>query len=257
MQAWCDSHCHLNFPELANQPDLLAQLTQEGCCGLLVPATTVQSFTAVRALADNNPGFIWPAFGLHPYFMQQHKAGDLNQLRVELDKGCIAVGEIGLDFMIETDPNAQIALFRQQLQLAREYGLPVILHARKSLDEISRILKQEKFTQGGIVHAFSGSLVQAQRFIDQGFVLGIGGAVTYARANKLRHTVSSLPLDSLVLETDAPDMRPSFVQGHNNPRYLPEIARHIAALREMPLELLLTSSCENLSRVLKVKLCAH
>lgn len=257
MQTWCDSHCHLDFPELASQPDLLAQLTQAGCCGLLVPATTVQSFAAVRALADNNPGFIWPAFGLHPYFMAQHKAGDLNQLRLELEKTCIAVGEIGLDFMIDADRNAQIVLFRQQLQLAREYGLPIILHARKSLDEISSILKQEKFTQGGIVHAFSGSLVQAQRFIDQGFVLGIGGAVTYARANKLRHTVSTLPLDSLVLETDAPDMRPSFVQGHNSPRYLPEIAQHIATLRGMPLELLLNSSCENLSRILKVKLCAH
>lgn len=257
MPAWYDSHCHLDFPELASQPDLLAQLAKEGCCGVLVPATTAQSFVPVRTLADNNPGFVWPAFGLHPYFMRQHKTGDLNQLRAELDKGCIAVGEIGLDFMIEADPVAQMALFRQQLQLAREYGLPVILHARKSLDEISSILKQEKFSQGGIVHAFSGSLVQAQRFIDQGFVLGIGGAVTYTRANKLRHTVSVLPLDSIVLETDAPDMRPSFVQGHNSPRYLPEIAQHIAALRGMPLELLLNSSCENLSRILKVNLCAH
>jgi TatD DNase family protein len=257
MSRWCDSHCHLDFVELAPQTKLLAELAKQGCCGIVVPATTAQKFAGIRALANNNPGFVLPAFGLHPYFMQEHTSADLTALRAELDTGCVAVGEIGLDFMIDTEPQVQADLFRQQLQLAKEYALPVILHARQSLDEISAILKQEKFTHGGIVHAFSGSLVQAQRFIDLGFVLGFGGAVTYSRANKLRNTVCALPLSSIVLETDAPDMRPSFVDGHNSPLYLPEIARHIAALRNMPLDVLLNTNCENLSRILKVNLCMH
>lgn len=257
MSRWCDSHCHLDFVELASQTKLLTELVKDGCCGIVVPATTAEKFAGIRALANNNPGFVLPAFGLHPYFMQEHTTADLTALSAELDKGCVAVGEIGLDFMIDADQQAQTDLFRQQLQLAKEYALPVILHARKSLDEMSAIIKQAKFTHGGIVHAFSGSLVQAQRFIELGFMLGIGGAVTYPRANKLRNTVMALPLSSIVLETDAPDMRPSFISGHNSPLYLPEIARHIAALRNMPVELLLNRSCENLSRILKVNLCVH
>lgn len=255
MQAWADSHCHLNFPALAPQAELIQRLQDDGCRGLLVPATTAASFTEIAQLSSQYPGFIFPAYGLHPYFMHIHQEQDLNQLRRQIEQGCVAVGEIGLDFMIDAARETQVALFSAQLRIAAQYQLPVILHARKSLDEIYAILKRENFRQGGIVHAFSGSWVQAQRFIELGFCLGFGGAATYSRAQKLRALFRQVPLGSIVLETDAPDMRPAFVEGHNSPLYLPAIAQHLAPLREMTAPALLESSLNNMWQTLRIKPC--
>ena len=145
----------------------------------------------------------------------------------------LAVGEIGLDAHIEVDWALQKRVFEQQLMIAKERMLPVILHHRNSHNELIRILKNTKFTQGGIVHAFSGSLQQAQTYIDLGFKIGVGGAITYPRANKTRETISQLPLSSLVLETDAPDMPLMGKQGQrNSPEYLPEIFESLMALRK-------------------------
>lgn len=257
MAAWADSHCHLDFAALAPQADLIRELQKQGCAAVLLPATTAASFIAIRELARDNPGFILPAFGLHPYFMQQHTAGDLNLLREQAAQGCVAIGEIGLDFMIDTERDAQIQLFTEQLQIAAEFQLPVILHARQSLDEISALLKRLKFKQGGIVHAFSGSRVQAERFIELGFCLGFGGAATYSRAQKLQALLRELPIESIVLETDAPDMRPAFIQGHNSPLYLPQIAQHLATLRGISADSLLQHSLQNLLRILRIKPCMH
>ncbi|MFT5838956.1 MAG: TatD DNase family protein [Flavobacteriales bacterium] len=184
--------------------------------------------------------FLYPqlrfSLGLHPYFLNSFKPAHLVKLINLLDQyqnKVLALGEIGLDSHIDVDWKLQIHVFEQQLQIAEKHKLPVILHHRNSHNELIRILKTSKFSLGGIVHAFSGSLQQAQTYIDLGFKIGVGGGITYSRANKTRKTIAQLPLSSLVLETDAPDMPLMGKQGQrNSPEYLPEILECLLLLRK-------------------------
>ena len=235
-----DSHCHLDAAEFdADRDAVHARAIAAGVQGIVIPAVERANFGAVASLCRDYAG-CHPAYGIHPLFVARAEEGDLVVLRETLQReSAVAVGEIGLDNFIP-DPNVekQTHFFIEQLKIARDFDLPVILHVRKSVDQILRELRKFK-PCGGIAHAFNGSRQQADEFIKLGFKLGFGGAMTWARALKIRELARTLPLDSIVLETDSPDIPPEWLgnDGRNEPGELPRIAAVLAELRGIsPLE---------------------
>lgn len=235
---YIDSHSHLDFPEFdVDRLDVLQQARRAGLKNIIISATVAKRWQLIKNLTDKHP-IARPAYGLHPMFMDEHKLNHLDQLKVWLkNESPVAVGEIGLDYFIPNpDKEAQLKLFCSQLEIADEFKLPVIIHARKSLDIILRELRKYPNIKGSI-HSFSGSEQQAKQLIDLGFYLGFGGPITYTRATKLRSLVSILPLESLLLETDAPDQPDTKHYGERNePAYLPNIAQEIATLRNTDID---------------------
>lgn len=248
-----DSHCHLDFPIFDDLADLIAQSQAVGVEEFLVPGTTAASWSDVLSLQQNYAA-VKVALGLHPYFLQSYDPKDLQHLERLLAEhsSVVAVGEIGLDKWPDLpDYSLQQAVFRAQLAIAQTKALPVILHARKSEDDLLKWLRQDKFSHGGIVHAFNGSLEQAKRFIDLGFVLGIGGTVTYSRAQKARRVVQALSDCDYVLETDSPDMPLCGHQGQvNTPLRIVDVAQTVSELRQQSVSEIAQNTCANLQRVL-------
>lgn len=254
---WIDSHCHFDFKNFdLDREQHWQQLQSFGCMGLVLPGVMASSWPALINLCQSKPwGY---ALGLHPYFLANHKNEDIafleqlsrQQLSTEAQGSnqLVAIGEFGLDFLLDsTQHNEQIDLCRQQFQLAQALKLPVILHCRKAYDETAAMIRRLGFSQGGIVHAFSGSYQQGIALIRLGFKLGVGGAMSHPRANKLRSTISCLPLDSLVLETDSPDMKPAFWQeADNSPLTLLLLAQIVASLHRLSLDEVIFSSNNNL-----------
>ena len=249
---WTDTHCHLDAPEFdVDRAAVVQRARAAGVDGLVLPAVAVAHFDTVRALAHTH-GCAY-ALGLHPLWLDQATDEDLQTLAAALrshrdDPRLVAVGEIGLDhFLPDQDLARQERFYRAQLKLARDAGLPVILHARRSADALLKGLRQIE-VPGGIAHAFNGSVVQAGQFIDRGFRLGFGGTLTFERSLQIRHLATTLPATALVLETDAPDIPPQWLyrnaaqreagaaQGRNEPAALPRIAATLAALRGWTLE---------------------
>lgn len=252
--SWIDSHCHLDFTEFSAPLDLLQQLQNAGCERILVPSISAQYFDRVLAFQQLNPAMVDVAFGLHPYFLDQHRQQDLDVLKTYLSNyPAQAIGEIGLDYMLDPEGHGeQMQYFTQQLNLAGEYHLPMIIHCRKAHDELFKVCRLSRFDCGGIVHGFSGSQVQAKRYLDLGFVIGLGGALTYERAKALHKLVQFLPDDGFVLETDSPDMAPSFARGERNtPLNIPKIALKIAHLRQQSLADIYELSSTTYNRVIK------
>ena len=247
MTLWIDTHCHLDAAEFASDAGAQRQRARAaGVVHCVLPAVHVDNFAAVRQLAHQYGDSY--ALGIHPLYTPAATEQDLEQLaqaleRQRSDAHLVAVGEIGLDYFVPgLDAQKQEQFYRAQLQLARRFDLPVLLHVRRSADQLLKALRQTP-VRGGIAHAFNGSWQQAQAFIDLGFKLGFGGAVTFERALQLRRLASALPLSALVLETDAPDIPPHWLyrsalerasglpQGRNSPAELPRIAACIAQLR--------------------------
>lgn len=267
MPTWIDTHCHLDAAEFAPDCDAVrSAASAAGVSHLVIPAVQRSHWLAVIALAHHHGDSY--ALGIHPLYTPGAQENDIAALRDLLtqrrnDPHLVAVGEIGLDFFVPgLDADRQIWFYEQQIKLAREFQLPVILHVRKSSDRLLKTLRTHKVL-GGIAHAFNGSTQQAQAFIDLGFKLGFGGAVTYDRALKLREMAASLPLDAVVLETDAPDIPPHWLyataeqraaglpQGRNSPAELPRIAAEVAQLRGISLDQLAQASTDNARAVLK------
>nr|WP_272494096.1 TatD family hydrolase [Stenotrophomonas mori] len=248
-----DSHCHLDAPRF--DPDrgaVLERAAAAGVAALVVPAVTAASWPALRqACALPGPLLRRPAYGLHPMFLAEHRPEHLQALGdwLERERPC-AVGECGLDFFVEgLDADVQRRYFLAQLQLARDLGLPVIVHARRALDEVIHTLRRVGGLSG-VVHSFSGSQEQARQLWDSGFLLGLGGPVTYPRANRLRTLAARMPLDYLLLETDAPDQPDSAIRGQRNaPERLPVIASVIAGLRGQPLDEVAAQTTRNAQRL--------
>ncbi len=249
-----DSHCHLDAPAFDHDRDaVVARARDAGVQRIVSPATTAASWPGlarVCAAWDD----VFPAFGLHPMFMAEHNAADIERLENLLTgQRPVAVGECGLDFQIATpDREAQQALFHAQLSLAAKYDLPVIIHARKSVEQVWLMLREFPGLRG-VLHSYSGSLDQARRFIDHGFLLGFGGPVTWSRANRLHRLVTALPLEAIVLETDAPDQPDEQHRGQRNePAWLPEVARAVASLKQLPVETVAATTTENSRRMFNI-----
>ncbi len=228
-----DSHCHLDAGEFdADREAVLARARAAGVVRQLVPAVARAGWPALQALCRANDD-LRPAWGLHPMLLDQHAEADLEDLaRWLADARPAAVGECGLDFHVEgLDPARQRRFFQRQLELARDFDLPVVLHARKAVDEVIAALRRVGGLRG-VVHSWSGSEEQARQLFALGFHLGIGGPVTYERAQRLRRTVAAMPLSQLLLETDAPDQPDAMHRGQRNePARLHAVLRTVAALR--------------------------
>ena len=261
MPRWIDTHCHLDAPEFeADRDAVRAQARAQGVQHLVIPAVELSHAEAVRQLAHRHGDSY--ALGIHPLYTPQAGVDDVAALERLLeqhrhDPQLVAVGEIGLDYLVPgLDATRQEQFYRAQLHLARRFDLPVILHVRRSADKLLQGLRAVP-VQGGIAHAFNGSLQQAQAFMALGFKLGFGGALTYERALQLRRLATQLPLEALVLETDAPDMPPHWLyrtaaqraqgqpQGRNTPAELPHIAAMLAALRGISFNILAAQTTRN------------
>ena len=246
-----DSHCHLDAAEFdADRPAVLARARDAGVARQLVPAVDRASWDAIRTLCAAEPG-LRPAYGLHPMFLDRHQPGHLDELRDWLAaERPAAVGECGLDFFVEgLDPDSQRLYFRGQLELARDFDLPVVLHARRAVEEVISTLRDVGGLRG-VVHSWSGSEEQARQLFGLGFCLGIGGPVTYERARRLRRTVASMPLDSLLLETDAPDQPDADWRGQRNePARLRQVLEVVAQLRGQPAAAIAEATSANALRL--------
>jgi len=247
-----DTHCHLDATEFDADRDAVAAAALQAGVGLIVvPAVERANFGAVASVCRDYEG-CRAAYGIHPMYVDQAREEDLDTLReTVLREHPLAVGEIGLDHFVETrDEARQDFYFSAQLQIARDHGLPVLLHVRRAIDPILKALRLCK-VPGGIAHAFNGSRQQADEFIKLGFKLGFGGAMTFPRANRIRELAATLPIDAIVLETDAPDISPEWKVGaRNTPDQLPRIALALAGLRGIAVEEAAAATTRNAMAVL-------
>jgi len=202
---------------------------------LVIPAVSRDNFAAVAATCEHFPGCL-PAWGLHPMAIDVHRPEHLADLRAQIAaQRPVAIGEIGLDLFVDLDYPTQEYFYVEQLKIAQEFDLPVLLHCRRANDPLLKHLRKIR-VRGGIAHAFNGSPQQADEFIKLGFKLGFGGAFTWPRANNLRRLAVDLPLEAIVLETDSPDIPPAWIgRGRNAPGELPRIAQTLADLRQVDL----------------------
>ena len=267
-----DTHCHLDVADFdADRGQVLQDARAAGVVAMVVPAIDAAGWAGLLALCAAQPD-LYPALGLHPVYLERHQDADLQaleralafDLNANLEQGAssisrpaaqacrpIAVGEIGLDYHDSAlDRKRQRWLCAAQLAIARTADLPVLLHVRKAHDDMLRLLK-DAGVRGGIAHAFNGSLEQARRYIDLGFKLGFGGMLTFERSSRLRRLARELPIEAMVLETDAPDLT---VASHrfqrNSPAYLPEVLAALAQVREAPFDEIAMQTTANARAVL-------
>lgn len=247
-----DTHCHLDAAEFdADRDAVRAAALSAGVETIVVPAIAAFNFPAVKDCCRRHSG-CFPAYGIHPLYVPGAREEDLDILRQWLAaEKPVAVGEIGLDlFVADADPGRQEWFFAEQLKIARDFGLPVLLHVRRAVDHILKHLRRIE-VPGGIAHAFNGSRQQADEFIKRGFKLGFGGTLTFEGSRRIRQLAATLPLEAIVLETDAPDIPPAWLdRGRNSPAELPRIAAELAALRAMPTAELAAATSFNSRQVL-------
>lgn len=223
-----DTHCHLDFSPFSESETYYLNKAQEsGVTKFIVPSVNQLNWDKVSELAERNEG-VYYALGIHPLFISSDYENEIERLKDKFKvqaQARIAIGECGLDFWDpECNRDIQIHVFREQCLLAKTHQLPLIVHSRKSHDHVLKVLREIKPEKGGVIHGFSGSLQQANQFINLGFYIGVGGVISYERAIKTKRTISELSLDRLLLETDAPDMPLSGFQGVPNS---PDKVRHI------------------------------
>ncbi len=247
-----DTHCHLDVEDFdADREAVIARAQAAGVRQMVVPAVDAAHWQGLLALCRSRHG-LYPALGMHPVYLQRHREGHLTALREAVaTERPVAVGEIGLDYyIVDAEREGQRALFAAQLEIAGDAGLPVILHVRKAHDDVLGMLRRHP-VNGGIVHAFNGSLQQAEQYLQLGFRLGFGGMLTYARSRKIRGLARDLPMEAIVLETDAPDMTVASHHGErNSPEYLPECLQALAEVRAEDPERLARQSTANARDVL-------
>ncbi|MPR04792.1 TatD family deoxyribonuclease [Pseudomonas sp. MAFF 212408] len=245
-----DTHTHLDFADFdSDRGEVLARSRQLGVQRMVVLGVSQQHWQRLWDVVQADEG-LFAAFGLHPVFLDEHRAADLTQLgewltRLSGHRQLCAVGEIGLDYLVEhLDREHQQSLFEAQLKLAVDFQLPALLHVRRSHAVVIATLKRIRVPRGGIVHAFAGSVEEAREYIKLGFKLGLGGAATWPQALRMHTVLPQLPLDAVVLETDSPDMAPAmYPDQRNSPQHLPDICTVLAErMRISPLLLAETSA---------------
>ena len=256
-----DTHCHLDAHEFAEDRDAVVQAALKAQVSkILIPSVASSNFAMVRQCCSRYPSCL-PAYGIHPLYVDQaseHKLVSTREWLLSELSGAfppVAVGEIGLDFFVpDIDPARQEHYFIEQLKIAREVELPVLLHIRRAIDQVLKCLRRIP-VRGGIAHAFNGSRQQANEFIKLGFKLGFGGAMTYPRATRIRQLATTLPLESIVLETDAPDIPPIWLTGLPNPRNSPQqllpIAQTLAELRSLNVAQIIETTGANAHAVIQ------
>lgn len=248
-----DTHVHLDLDEFAaDLPEVLRRSQALGVSRWIVPAIASAHWPRLAALHEAIPGLSY-ALGLHPWFVGDEAESALEtlaQLVRQRPAGLVAVGECGMDGAIDIPLAQQLPWFERQIQLADECNLPLIVHCRRCYNEVLALLSRHRPRAGGVLHGFSGSRQQAQQFWELGFFLGIGGTITYERAQKTRRAVAALPLEALLLETDGPSMPLAGYQGERNePARLIEVLQQLAALRQQPVEALTAGLEANVERL--------
>jgi len=257
-----DTHCHLDAAEFnADRDDVASSAKNAGLQMIVVPAVEPKNFQNVINLSRQY-AYCCYALGMHPLYVNNAGPSQIKALSALVEQTLlgenklVAIGEIGLDFFVsqqnqQENRETQEYFFAEQLKIAKKFDLPVILHVRRAIDEVLKHLRRTK-VQGGIAHAFNGSPQQAQEFIKLGFKLGFGGAMTYSRAHKIRELAKILPLDSIVLETDAPDIPPEWLgtKGRNQPKELIKIAQVLADLRGIPITQIIEITSKNAVEIL-------
>ncbi|GGY75324.1 deoxyribonuclease [Cellvibrio zantedeschiae] len=253
-----DSHCHFDFAIFDHDRDLVwSECNALGLNSMLVPGVAPSQWEKAAQVADKNL-HIYLGVGLHPWWIEKEFAQNFNMLKQQLAdnlslKKCVAIGECGLDAGIETPLEVQHQVLDVHLQLAHETKMPVIIHCVKAHNELLQQLKKYQLPAGGVIHAFSGSYEMATQYWSMGFRLGIGGTITYERANKTRNAVKQLPLDAILLETDAPDMPLNGKQGQrNSPVNIIAIAQTLADLRAESIEHVATHTTTNTRQLFKI-----
>lgn len=246
-----DTHCHLDAPELDDDRTLvIARARAAGVARQIVPAVEAASWSKLRGVCTGDDG-LFAAYGLHPMYLSSHRPAHLRELRDWIEREQpVAVGECGLDFFVEgLDADDQQRYFDGQLHLAREFDLPVIVHARRAVDAVIASFKRVGGLRG-VVHSFSGSPEQARQLWQLGFLIGLGGPVTYDRANRLRTLARTMPLDFLLLETDAPDQPDAGIRGQRNePSRLTVVRDVIAELRRASPDDIAAATTRNAERL--------
>ncbi len=250
-----DSHIHLNDPRLFHDLDQhLLNAQHNNIVGWIIPATISEEFGAIHQITQNYPQ-TYAAYGLHPYFIQNHTEHDLAMLKHTLQTlPSVAIGECGLDAMIpEPNMDRQLYFFKAQIKLALELDLPLIVHTRKTVDLVLKEIRKHPNLKG-VLHSFSGSIQQAEVAIKHNFFLGFGGNCTFPRANKLHSLIRYLSLDNILLETDAPFQRGAYSNAATHyPRDLLEIAKAIATLKEDSLQSIAQATTANVQKLFKLK----
>lgn len=249
-----DSHAHIDEASFLPDREAMFQRARDaGVRHIVVPAIDQASWPRIATLCAEHAD-AHPAYGMHPIYIDQHRPEHLDELRRWLEAHrAVAVGEIGLDYFLpELDIERQREYFQQQLRIARDVDLPVIVHARRAMDEVTSTLRRIGGLRG-VVHSFSGSLQQAERLWDLGFHLGIGGPVTYERAQRLRHIVATMPIERLLLETDAPDQPGACHRGERNePAFITEVLDTISQLRGESHEAIAQATTQNARRLFQL-----
>ena len=249
-----DTHCHLDDPRFdIDRDQVLQRAHAAGVSRQVIPSTTAVRWPRVKEVCGRYPG-LYPAFGLHPMFTAEHRDGHLEVLNTWItSEPLVAIGECGLDYFIrDPDKARQRLLFRRQVELAVEHDLPLIIHARRSVEEAVQILKGFPNARG-VFHSYSGSLQQALQLANLGFLMSFGGPVTFERATRLRDIVAKLPLEALMLESDAPDQPDSGHRGaRNEPAFIPRVLRTLATLRLESEEELATRTTANARRLFRL-----
>ena len=249
-----DTHCHFDFPPFTGaEAESLRLAAEAGVRQIIVPSVTSDRFRGILSLAKKFPQ-LHAALGLHPLYISEHKDSCLellDSLLTQRDPHLVAVGEIGLDLYMETPRfEQQQRLLKAQFAMAKRAMLPVILHSRRSHDQLAAMLRQAKLPATGVVHGFAGSLSQAQAFIKLGFAIGVGGTISYERAQKTRQVMAELPLSSLLLETDAPDMPLQGFQGQpNRPERAANVFDILCSLRSETPEQIAAALLDNTRRI--------
>ncbi|WP_159990884.1 TatD family hydrolase [Pelistega ratti] len=259
-----DTHCHLDAPEFdTDRMAVIEKSLNNGVTGIVIPAVMKKNLGIVKALAAQFKGGYY-ALGIHPMYVRYAKDEDLADVELAIqsaldneDIRLVAIGEIGLDFFVPEistgiERERQLFFYKEQLKMAKKYQLPVLLHVRRSQDMVLKYLRQLNI-RGGIAHAFNGSEQQAKAFIEQGFCLGFGGTMTFTRSLQIRRLVTQIDMQSIVLETDAPDIPPAWLSGdnrRNSPENLPRIAQVLADLRGMSLDDIQKITTQNALRIM-------
>lgn len=254
-----DTHSHFDVAEFdVDRDNAYARAIAVGVITQIVPAISASGWPKLRQVCAQFTG-LYPAYGLHPMFLVSHQAEHLDELRAWIERERpVAVGECGLDYFIEgLDRDVQQHYFDAQLKLARDFNLPIIVHARRSVDAVIASIKQIGGLRG-VIHSFPGSAEQAAQLHALGFLIGIGGPITYERAKRLRRVVAQLPIEQLLLETDSPDQPDAGHRGQRNePARLPIILETVATVRGMSANDLAVATTHNAHRLFGLHDTAH